>query len=238
VRRSVGPARCSTRATRGRRAAVTGVPTDFAYLSRTLRDQRFREQRRVHGNTVDRRYSWRIAKGEWMGWRPWSTRARRRCSGPEGRHTGFDAAPSVQHPPVRRSQAGIPVATGVEARLIEAEAALRADTATASVRSWLRRTTTSECQPSGILQPQSVDRTNPLTNQVPVLPSLTATDATTRGGAVNCCSMSVRAGCGSRRTGWRPRRLVRPSPTADTGGRRIRCSDRALLQAGLPRPTE
>src|SRR5437667_234735 len=77
-------------------------------------------------------------------------------------------------------------ATGVEERWMKAEAALRADTATASA-TFLAALNDPRANASGraYCNPNPFDRTNPLTNQVPVLPNLTATDAANAGGAVN-----------------------------------------------------
>jgi len=168
--------------------AVTGVPTDFAYLSEHSEISDFENNGVFNGNTVDRRYSVADSEGgNGLGWRSVvdpRTPSRLR-PGPDP--TGFDQS-TLQFNTLRFGdrKAGIPVATGVEARLIEAEAALRADTATAS-GAFLAALNDPRANASGraYFNPNPFDRTNPLTNQVPVLPNLTATDATNAGGAVN-----------------------------------------------------
>ena len=169
-------------------AAVTGVPTDFAYLSEHSEISDFENNGVFNGNTVDRRYSVADSEGgNGLGWRSVvdpRTPSRLR-PGPDS--TGFDQS-TLQFNTLRFGdrKAGIPVATGVEARLIEAEAALRVDTATASAP-FLAALNDPRANASGraYFNPNPFDRTNPLTNQVPVLPNLTATDAANAGGAVN-----------------------------------------------------
>jgi hypothetical protein len=169
-------------------AAVTGVPTDFAYLSEHSEISDFENNGVFNGNTVDRRYSVADSEGgNGLGWRsvvdPRTPSQRR----PDGSQNGFDGT-TPQYNTLRFGdrKGGIPVATGVEARLIEAEAALRVDTATAS-GTFLAALNDPRANVSGraYFNPNPFDRTNPLTNQVPVLPNLTATDATNAGGAVN-----------------------------------------------------
>jgi len=94
-------------------AAVTGVPTDFAYLSEHSEISDFENNGVFNGNTVDRRYSVADSEGgNGLGWRSVVDPRTPSLLRPEGRHTGFRRQhPPVQHPPVRRSQAGIPVAT-------------------------------------------------------------------------------------------------------------------------------
>ena len=169
-------------------AAVTGVPTDFAYLSEHSEISDFENNGVFNGNTVDRRYSVADSEGgNGLGWRSVvdpRTPSRLR-PGPDS--TGFDQS-TLQFNTLRFGdrKAGIPVATGVEARLIEAEAALRVDTATASAP-FLAALNDPRANASGraYFNPNPFDRTNPLTNQVPVLSNLTATDAANAGGAVN-----------------------------------------------------
>jgi len=169
-------------------AAVTGVPTDFAYLSEHSEISDFENNGVFNGNTVDRRYAVADSEGgNGLGWRSVADPRTPSRLRPEGDHTGFDGS-TLQYNNLRFGdrKAGIPVATGVEARLIEAEAALRADTATAS-GAFLAALNDPRANASGraYFNPNPFDRTNPLTNQVPVLPNLTATDATNAGGAVN-----------------------------------------------------
>jgi hypothetical protein len=169
-------------------AAVSGVPTDFAYLSEHSEITDFENNGVFNGNTVDRRYSVADSEGgNGLGWRSVVDPRTPSMLRPQGSHTGFDGS-TLQYNTLRFGdrKAGIPVATGVEARLIEAEVALRADTSTAS-GAFLAALNDPRANASGraYFNPNPFDRTNPLTNQVPVLPNLTATDATSAGGAVN-----------------------------------------------------
>ena len=168
--------------------AVAGVATDFAYLSQHSEISDFENNGVFNGNTVDRRYAVADSEGgNGLGWRSVVDPRTPSLLRPQGSHTGFDGS-TLQFNTLRFGdrKAGIPVATGVEARLIEAEAALRADTATASA-AFLAALNDPRANASGraYFNPNPFDRTNPLTNQVAVLPNLTATDATSAGGAVN-----------------------------------------------------
>src|SRR5437870_4155118 len=87
---------------------------------------------------------------------------------------------------VGKARALVNRATGVEARLIEAEAALQSDTTTppAAFFTALNQPRQSPAD-RAYFNPSPFNRTDPLTNAVPVLADLTATDATGAGGAVN-----------------------------------------------------
>jgi len=168
--------------------AVTGVPTDFAYLSEHSEISDFENNGVFNGNTFDRRYSVADSEGgNGLGWRsvvdPRTPSQRR----PDGSQNGFDGS-TPQYNTLRFGdrKGGIPVATGVEARLIEAEAALQADTTNPPAGFYTAlNNPRADVAGRAYFNPNPFDRTNPLTNQVPVLPDLTATDATNAGGAVN-----------------------------------------------------
>jgi len=168
--------------------AVAGVPTSFAYVSEHSEISTFENNGVFNGNTVDRRYS--VADSEGVVGFPFRSVADPRTTWrlrPEGRHTGFDGlTPQYNNFRFGDRKAPIPVATGVEARLIEAEAQLHPDTATVSA-SFLSALNDprSNAASRPYFNPSPFDRTNTLTNPIPALPNLTATDATNAGGAVN-----------------------------------------------------
>lgn len=101
--------------------------------------------------------------------------------------TGFDGS-TLQFNTLRFGdrKAGIPLATGVEARLIEVEAALQADT-TNPAGAFLTALNDPRSNPARrtYFNPSPFSRTDPLTNPVPALPDLTGGDVTAAGGAVN-----------------------------------------------------
>jgi hypothetical protein len=169
-------------------AAVAGVPTSFAYVSEHSEISTFENNGVFNGNAVDRRYS--VADREGVVGFPFRSVADPRTTWrlrPEGRHTGFDGlTPQYNNFRFGDRKAPIPVATGVEARLIEAEAQLQLDTATASAGflSALNDPRSNAASRS-YFNPSPFDRTNTLTDPIPALPNLTATDATNAGGAVN-----------------------------------------------------
>jgi len=169
-------------------AAVATVPTNFAYVSEHSEISTFENNGVFNGNTVDRRYS--VADSEGVNGFPFRSKPDPRTTWrlrPEGRHTGFDGTtPQYNNFRFGDRKAPIPVATGVEARLIEAEAALNVDTTTASAAflSALNDPRANAASRS-YFNPSPFDRTNAQTNAIPVLPNLTATDASSAGGAVN-----------------------------------------------------
>jgi len=81
----------------------------------------------------------------------------------------------------------ITVATGVEARLVQAEAALQAGDTILPGGQFFTQLNQPRQQPSqrSYFNPNPFDRTNPSTAAIGVLPDLTTTDATNAGGAVN-----------------------------------------------------
>ena len=162
-------------------AAVAGVPTSFAYLSEHSEISAFENNGVFNGNTFNRRYS--VADREGTNGFPFrfatDPRTTARLKG-----VGFDqSTPQFDNFRFGDRKAGIPVATGVEARLIAAEAALAAnDTA-----GFLAALNDPRLNPANrsYFNPNPFDRTDTLTNPIPALSTLTATDITTAGGAVN-----------------------------------------------------
>ncbi len=168
--------------------AVSAVPTSFAYLSEHSEISTYENNGVFNGNTQDRRYS--VADREGGNGFPFRsvidprTPVRRRTA---GSRNGFDGlTPQFNNFRFGDRKAPIPLATGVEARLIEAEAALQTDTANPSA-AFFTALNDPRANPSSrsYLNPSPFSRTDTLTNPIPVLPNLTAADDTAAGGAVN-----------------------------------------------------
>ncbi len=168
--------------------AVSAVPTSFAYLSEHSEISTYENNGVFNGNTQDRRYS--VADREGANGFPFRsvidprTPVRRRTA---GSRNGFDGlTPQFNNFRFGDRKAPIPLATGVEARLIEAEAALQTDTANPSA-AFFTALNDPRANPSSrsYLNPSPFSRTDTLTNPIPVLPNLTAADDTAAGGAVN-----------------------------------------------------
>src|SRR5439155_25930053 len=118
-------------------AAVSGVPTSFAYFSEHSEISTFENNPVFTGNTFDRRYS--VADREGGNGFPFRSVAdprttwRRRITASGKPGFGFDGlTPQFNNFRFGDRKSPIPLATGVEARLIEAEAALQPDTANPS----------------------------------------------------------------------------------------------------------
>src|SRR5213596_2467971 len=162
-------------------AAVTGVPTDFAYLSEHSEITDFENNGVFNGNLFDARYS--VADQEGVnGFAFVSSPDPRTTSFPAG--DGFDQATPLEAT-LRYGdrKAPITLATGVEARLIEAEAALSAGNIPGyfTALNQPRQNTADRAY----FNPNPFNRTEPLTAAIPQMPDLTATDTTNAGGAVN-----------------------------------------------------
>jgi hypothetical protein len=169
-------------------AAVTAVPTNFAYLSEHSEISTFENNGVFNGNTFDRRYS--VADREGGTGFPFRsvedkrTPVRRRTS---GSRNGFDGVtPQFNTFRFGDAKAPIPLATGVEARLIEAEAALQPDT-TNPPAGFFTALNDPRANPANraYFNPTPFSRTDTLTNPIPVLANLTAADDAAAGGAVN-----------------------------------------------------
>jgi hypothetical protein len=171
-------------------AAVAGVPTSFAYLSEHSEISTFENNGVFNGNTFDRRYS--VADREGGNGFPFRSVVDRRTpsqirQGPDP--TGFDGS-TLQYNNLRFGdrKAGIPLASGVEARLIEAEAALQLGDTTSNTGAFynaLNDPRVVNAASRSYFNANPFDRTNTLTNPVPALGALTTDSATAAGGAVN-----------------------------------------------------
>jgi starch-binding outer membrane protein, SusD/RagB family len=175
----------------GAAAAVSGVPTSFAYLSEHSEISTFENNGVFNGNTFNRRYS--VADREGINGFPFRSvfdprttwRRRLTASGKPG--FGFDGlTPQYNNFRFGDRKAPIPLATGVEARLIEAEAALQADTANPSA-AFFTALNDPRANPASrsYFNPNPFSRTDTVTNPIPVLANLTAANDTAAGGAVN-----------------------------------------------------
>jgi hypothetical protein len=167
---------------------VAPVPTNFAYLSEHSEISTFENNGVFNGNTFDRRYS--VADREGINGFPYRfvedkrTPVRRRTA---GSRNGFDGVtPQFNNFRFGDAKSPIPLATGVEARLIEAEAALQADTANPSAAFFTAlNDPRANAANRAYFNPSPFSRTDTLTNPVPVLANLTTADNTAAGGAVN-----------------------------------------------------
>ena len=175
----------------GAAAAVSGVPTSFAYLSEHSEISTFENNGVFNGNTFDRRYSVADREGgNGFSFRSVSdprTPARRRVTASGRPGFGFDGlTPQFNNFRFGDRKAPIPLATGVEARLIEAEAQLQADTTNPSAAFFTAlNDPRANAASRSYFNPSPFSRTDTLTNPVPVLATLSTTDATAAGGAVN-----------------------------------------------------
>src|SRR5207253_6260301 len=172
------------------------VPTDFAYVQEhtTTTD---RENNGVfNAGATDGRYSLTDStpgktapSREGMNGFPWLAVADPRTTmilDPGG--VGFDGGtPLWDNLRYGSRTAPITVATGVEARLIQAEAALQSGDTILPGGQFFTQLNQPRQQPSqrSYFNPNPFDRTNTSTAAIGVLPDLSATDATNAGGAVN-----------------------------------------------------
>jgi len=159
-------------------ALATTVPTDFVYF-REHSENTDRENNGVYtGNVVDIRYS--VADREGTNGFPFRSTADPRTPSvrPNGTALGFDrATPQWNNLRYASRSWPITVATGVEARLIEAEAAYQAGDSTNVFLTKLNDPRTSPAS-RAYFDPGAAAA-------VPALPALTLADETTAGGAVN-----------------------------------------------------
>ena len=165
--------------------AVAGVPTSFSYLSEHSENTTRQENGVFNGNTGDIRYS--IGDKEGGNGFPFRSVLDRRNTFFNG-GVGFDGStPQFNTLRFGDRKASIPVATGVEARLIQAEAALQAgDTGTGGAYlKQLNDPRDSNATARGYFDPSPFVPTDTLTRPVGPLADLTTTDITNAGGAVN-----------------------------------------------------
>jgi len=162
--------------------AVAAVPTSFSYASEHSENTSRQENGVFNGNAIDIRYS--AADAEGANGFPFRGVADPRTTQVLN-GVGFDQS-TDQWNQLRYGsrKAGVTVATGVEARLIEAEAALQADTTTGTAAFY-----TALNDPRANAAARSYFDPNPSSAgagaPIGVLPNLTATDATNAGGAIN-----------------------------------------------------
>jgi hypothetical protein len=172
-------------------AAVTAVPTTFVY-SIGHSQNNVRQENGIYNATVfAERYA--VADGEGgngIRFRTSSTGAGVPVDGrvPHGRFpasdAGFDGT-TPQWDPQRFGdvKAPNPLATGAEARLIEAEAALVAGDTVGGASGWITIHNTLRAAAPSYFAP--VNETRAIAIAYGTLPALTATDITTLGGVVN-----------------------------------------------------
>jgi hypothetical protein len=173
----------------GAATAVSTVPTSFAYLSEHSEISTSENNGVFNGNTFDRRYS--VADREGVNGFPFRfvadkrTPVRRRTA---GSGNGFDGlTPQYNNFRFGDAKSPIPLATGVEARLIEAEAGLRLGDTISNTGAFYNALNNPRDSTANraYFNPSPFSRTDTLTNPVPALATLTTTDATAAGGAVN-----------------------------------------------------
>src|SRR5437588_5898264 len=174
-------------------AAGTGRPTSFAYLSEHSEISTFENNGVFNGNTFDRRYS--VADREGGNGFPFRTvfdprtPSRRRVTASGRPGFGFDGlTPQYNSFRFGDRKAPIPLASGVEARLIQAEAALRLGDTTTNAGGFYTALNDPRVVSAGsrsYFNPSPFSRTDTLTNPVPALAALDTSSATAAGGAIN-----------------------------------------------------
>jgi hypothetical protein len=166
----------------GAAAAVSGVPTTFAYLLEHSENTDRENNGVFKGNVSDQRYS--VADGEGGNGLPF-------LSVPDPRtpyvldpaETGFDGTtPLFDNLRYGDRKASISLATGVEARLIQAEAALRAGDTLAGSGFYAAL---NQPRANSAERPYFDNTTRAGTPPIGVLANLAPADAAAAGGAVN-----------------------------------------------------
>ena len=164
-------------------SAVAGVPTDFKYLSEHSENTSRQENGVFNGNAIDIRYSAADSEGT-NGFAFRSSLDPRTTQVLNG--VGFDQS-TDQWNQLRYGsrRVGVTVATGVEARLIQAEAALQTDT-TAGTAAFYTALNDPRVNPGNrsYFDPNP-SSASPGSTPIGALPALTAADAATAGGAIN-----------------------------------------------------
>ena len=164
--------------------AVSAVPTAFAYVNEHTENTDRENNGVFNGNTTDIRYS--AADGEGGNGFPFRSVADPRTTQVLN-GVGFDGdTPQWNQLRYGDRKSPITVATGVEARLIEAEAALQAgDTGAGGTFLAALNDPRANAGDRVYLNPSPAVVGDPLTAPIGVLPDLTTTDITNAGGAVN-----------------------------------------------------
>ena len=172
----------------GAAAAVTAVPTTFVY-SVGHSQNTVRQENGIFNSTVTaERYS--VANLEGTNGLAFRTQMDARV--PSGRFpatdVGFDGL-TPQFDPMRMGdvRAPNPLATGAEARLIQAEALLATGDTVGGTSGWITAHNALRAAPPSYFNPVNETRVLPFTYPMSAtsLPALTATDITTFGGVVN-----------------------------------------------------
>jgi starch-binding outer membrane protein, SusD/RagB family len=165
-------------------ALVATVPTSFVYIQEHSENTDRQNNGVFNGNFPDQRYA--VADAEGANGFPFRSVPDRRTTWIDPGITGFDGATELwtqQRYGSRKTP--ITVATGVEARLIEAEAALQAGDTLAGGQflAHLNQPRTNADQ-RAYFDPNPFVPADPTTEPIGPLPALTVTDITAAGGAV------------------------------------------------------
>ena len=168
----------------GAATAVAGVPTNFSYLNEHSENTTRQENGVFNGNAGDIRYS--IGDREGTNGFPYRFVLDRRTTFKNG-GLGFDGStPQWNTERFGDRKASIPVATGVEARLIQAEAALQlGDTGTGGAYLNALNDPRTNAASRGYYDPSPFVPADTLTRPIGTMAALTTTDITNAGGAVN-----------------------------------------------------
>src|SRR5712691_7959685 len=165
-------------------ALAATVPTTFAYIQEHSENTDRQNNGVFNGNFPDQRYA--VADVEGGNGFPFRSVADRRTTWIDPGITGFDNATELwtqQRYGSRKTP--ITVATGVEARLIQAEAALKAgDTLAGGQFLAQLNDPRTNAGNRGYFDPNPFVPTDPTTEPIGVLPALTVADLAPAGGAV------------------------------------------------------
>lgn len=173
-------------------ALVAAVPTKFAYVQEHSENTDRENNGVFNGNFPDQRYA--VADSEGVNGFPFRSVWDRRTSFKAPTDpisgdtlTGFDGSTILWTQERYGSRkVSITVATGVEARLIQAEAALQTDTTTPPAAFFTAlNDPRANAGNRAYFDPSPFTPGDTTTQQIGVLPALTAADITAAGGAVN-----------------------------------------------------
>jgi hypothetical protein len=166
-------------------ALAATVPTSFVYVQEHSENTDRENNGVFNGNFPDQRYA--VADAEGVNGFPFRSVTDRRTTWFDPGITGFDNATELwtqQRYGSRKTS--ITVATGVEARLIEAEAALQTDTTTPPAAFFTAlNDPRANAGNRAYFNPSPFTPGDATTDPIGVLPALTAADITAAGGAVN-----------------------------------------------------
>lgn len=166
-------------------ALAAAVPTSFSYIEEHSENTDRQNNGVFNGNFPDQRYA--VADSEGVNGFPFRSVADPRTTWFDPGFTGFDNATELwtqQRYGSRKTS--ITVATGVEARLIQAEAALRAgDTLAGGQFLAQLNDPRANAANRAYFDPSPFVPADPTTQPIPVMPALTVTDIVNAGGTVN-----------------------------------------------------